>query len=528
MNIRSLALITMIFSLLLVAGCGGGGGNNNGGGGGGGAAPGGAVNGAVAGTTVIAVDDTGSIVASDDTSDRPVDVDTDNDMVPDAYSFQLAGIPLNTAIRIYLIHDGATYPMYYDSEPDGMVDTNVFMLTAETTVDLGFVDIAVPGMEGRSIPQFNPTENMEVAAGILDPVIPAGINEPDTSGLTLNQLIDRGLDALADGWVLGARTYFEEAVNVAGGSTANNADTARFMFALTRIAALGFDTLSDQDSSDMNRLGDILDRLGVANDDFRANWDLIDIAEPMPADSPTGNEYQTFLYDVVRPELIGAVDNLDAISAGFNKNWNDFISGSQTESDYGDVLFLRGSYKSMLASIAMQMAYDLDADIDEIHNSNHDLDLNNNITVENFVTNNTVFLGLADTTKLMEAKNYLTASALDDFDAAIDEIVAETDDQLDDLVTIDMIGDPTLAKQKIAQVKESILNGATTVGQGMLDLRHFFDDGVDFRSPSDLLPPFNGNKVAGLFPDPTFDQVILQPDMNEDTNPPDGIPDILQ
>jgi len=77
-------------------------------------------------------------------------------------------------------------------------------------------------------------------------------------------------------------------------------------------------------------------------------------------------------------------------------------------------------------------------------------------------------------------------------------------------------------------VKESILNGATTVGQGMLDLKHFFDDGVDFRSPSDLLPPFNGNKVAGLFPDPTFDQVILQPDMNEDTNPPDGIPDILQ
>ena len=61
----------------------------------------------------------------------------------------------------------------------------------------------------------------------------------------------------------------------------------------------------------------------------------------------------------------------------------------------------------------------------------------------------------------------------------------------------------------------------------MLDLKRFFDNGVDFRSPSSLLPPFSGNKVAGFFPDATFDSVVLQPDLNADVNN-DGIPDIVQ
>jgi hypothetical protein len=334
--------------------------------------------------------------------------------------------------------------------------------------------------------------------------------------------------ALGDGWVLGARTYFEQAVNVAGSSTTNPADSARFMFALTRILSLQFDTLSDGNSSDMNRVGDILDRLAIPNADFRANWDLINIPDSIPADSPTGGEYQAFLDNVVTPEVISAIGNLDAISPGFNMIWTDFLSGGQTESDYGDVLFLLGSCKSLLASIATQMAYDLDADIDEIHNSNHDLDPSNDISVQGFLSDHATFLSLANATKLTEAKNYLSASALDDFSAAIDEIVAESDDQLDDLVTIDKIGDPVLAKQKIEQVKQSILTGSTTVGSAMIDLKHFFDDGVDFRSPSQLLPTFSGNNVAGLFPDPSFDGVVQQPYLNEDINPADGIPDIVQ
>jgi len=396
-------------------------------------------------------------------------------------------------------------------------------LTAETTIDLGFVDVTFPDENGKAIPENDPTVNVAVISGTVDPAIPPGVNEPPTSGLNLTELLDKGINALGDGWILGARTYFDAAVNQAGTSTSNDADTARFLFALTRFIALGFDTLSDGNSADMNRLGDILDRLGIADSEIRGNLDLIKLPDVLPADSPTGNEYQNFLYQVAAPELSDAVANLDDISTSFNKVWTDPMDGTQVESDYGDVLVLRGTFKSLIASIATQRAYDLDADIDDI--------ANNNVTVQDFLAGNATFLSLDDTTKLTEAKNYLTSGAIVDFKDAIDVIKGEVDDQSDDLVTLDLLGDPTgvTAKAKLDQVMTSLLNGATMVGKATLDLKHFFDDGVDFRSPTPgLLPMFSGNSVAGLFPDATFDGVIVSPDLNTDINPADGVPDILQ
>jgi hypothetical protein len=497
--------------VLALAGCGGGGGND----GGGNAAPTGTVSGSVSGTTVIAINTADEIIASDDTTGKQADINGN-------YPFSLTGLPLNEDIRIYLISGGSIYPMFFDSDANGSYDTNVFSLTAETTIDLGFVDVTFPDEDGKAIPENDPTANVAVVSGTADPVIPPGVNEPPTSGLKLTDLIDKGINALGDGWVLGARTYFEAAVNLAGTSTSNDADTARFLFALTRFIALGFDTLSDGNSADMNRLGDILDRLGVADSEVRGNLDLIKLPDALPADSPTGNEYRDFLYQVAVPELSDAVANLDDISTSFNKVWTDPMDGTQVESDYGDVLVLRGTFKSLIASIATQRAYDLDADVDDIVNSN--------VTIQDFLAGNATFLSLDDTAKLTEAKDYLTSGAIDDFKDAIDVIKGEVDDQSDDLVTLDLLGDPTgaTAKAKLDQVMTSLLSGATMVGKATLDLQRFFDHGVDFRSPSDLLPAFTGNSVAGLFPDATFDGVIVSPDLNADINPADGVPDILQ
>ena len=508
----SIIRIAVSCMVLAIAGCGGGGGN----GGGGNAAPAGTVSGSVSGTTVIAINMADEIVASDDTTGKTADINGN-------FPFTLNGLPLNEDIRIYLISGGAIYPMFFDSDANGSYDTNVFSLTAETTIDLGFVDVSFPDEDGKAIPENDPTSNVAVVSGTADPVIPPSVNEPPTSGLTLSDLVNKGINALGDGWVLGARTYFEAAVNLAGTSASNEADTARFLFALTRFLALGFDTLSDGNYTDMNRLGDILDRLGVADNEVRANWDLINTPDILPADSPTGNEYRDFLYEVAAPELIGAVSNLDDISTDFNKQWTDPMDNTQVESDYGDVLVLRGAFKSLLASIATQRAYDLDADVDDIANSY--------ITIEDFLAGNITFLSLADKTKLAEAKNYLTNGAIDDFKDAIDVINGEVDDQTNDLVTLDLLGDPTgaTAKAKLDQVMTSLVAGATMVGSSTtLDLKHFFDDGVNFRSPSELLPPFTGNSVAGLFPDATFDNVIVSPDLNTDINPADGVPDILQ
>lgn len=482
--------------MLALAGCGGGGGGGNGGGGS--VAPTGTVTGSVSGTTVIAINTADEIIASDDSTGKTADINGN-------YPFSLTGLPLDEDIRIYLISGGSIYPMFFDSDANGSYDTNVFSLTAKTTIDLGFVDVSFPNEDGKAIPEKDPAANVDVVSGTAVLVIPPGVNEPPTNGLNLTDLIDKGINALGDGWVLGARTYFGAAVDLAGTDTSPDADSARFLFALTRFLALGFDTLSDGDTADMNRLGDILDRLGVADNEVRANLGLINLPDALPADSPTGNEYRDFLYEIAATELSGAVANLDDIAMDFNLTWTDPMDSTQVESDYGDVLVLRGVFKILLASIATQRAYDLDTDIDDIANSN--------TTIEDFLSGNTTFLGQPDINKLAEAKSYLTGGAIADFKDAIDFIKMEETDQGDDLVTLDLLGDPTgvSAKEKLDQVEDSLLNGDAPVGSVTLDLQHFFDDGVNFRSPSTLLPPFTGNSVSGDFPDPSFDGVIVSP-----------------
>jgi hypothetical protein len=542
-------VITIIALSLLLSACGG-----SGGGGDSSVAtvtPSATISGAVAGTTIIAIDSKDNIVASDDTADRTAfDVDTDGDGFTDAFSFTLGGLPLSENIRIFLITDGSIYPMYFDTNGDGVSDSNVFALNtnASTTLALGFVDVNVLGEDGRAIPEINPVSDPDVVAGTAIAAIPPSVNEPTTTGLTVAELNTAGLNALADGWVLGARTYFEAAVTQAGTDTSNDSDTARFFFALVRVAALGFDTLSDGDAALLERLGDVLDRLGAPQDESRANWNLMSLPDTLPEDSPTGNEYRDFLYSVAGGELSGAMDNLAAISVSFNTDWSEpFINSATLESDYGDVLFFRSLFGMALATLAIQRSYELDADVDAIDSQNNDLDPTNDVTVESFLDSDLDFLALTDTTKLAEAKVTLQMDALVDMNEAIDVILSEVDDQNDDLITLvdpsDPLADQVVQEQelrdfqtRIAEVQNSIANGATSIGNSnpaTLDLKQFFDVGVDFRDPN-RLPQFTGNDISGLFPDPTFNSVVLSPDLNEDLlnangmPGPDGIPDIVQ
>lgn len=542
-------VITIIALSLLLSACGG-----SGGGGDSSVAtvtPSATISGAVAGTTIIAIDSKDNIVASDDTADRTAfDVDTDGDGFTDAFSFTLGGLPLSENIRIFLITDGSIYPMYFDTNGDGVSDSNVFALNtnASTTLALGFVDVNVLGEDGRAIPEINPVSDPDVVAGTAIAAIPPSVNEPTTTGLTVAELNTAGLNALADGWVLGARTYFEAAVTQAGTDTSNDSDTARFFFALVRVAALGFDTLSDGDAALLERLGDVLDRLGAPQDESRANWNLMSLPDTLPEDSPTGNEYRDFLYSVAGGELSGAMDNLAAISVSFNTDWSEpFINSATLESDYGDVLFFRSLFGMALATLAIQRSYELDADVDVIDSQNNDLDPTNDVTVESFLDSDLDFLALTDTTKLAEAKVTLQMDALVDMNEAIDVILSEVDDQNDDLITLvdpsDPLADQVVQEQelrdfqtRIAEVQNSIANGATSIGNSnpaTLDLKQFFDVGVDFRDPN-RLPQFTGNDISGLFPDPTFNSVVLSPDLNEDLlnangmPGPDGIPDIVQ
>ncbi|MBW2090148.1 MAG: hypothetical protein JRI37_14430 [Deltaproteobacteria bacterium] len=518
--------VILVFSLMTIAGCGGGGHH--------GAVGTGTINGVVSGTKIIAVVDN-AIVASDDTSGRTPDVDKNGDSINESFSFSLTGIPVGKNVGIYLIKEGGIFPLYFDSDGDGNPDTNVFSLSSIATIDLGFVDTDVEGQDGKAIPENDPSDNLNVTSGTENADIPTILNQPDTSGLTLSQLITEGLDALTNSWLLRAKAYFKAAEDLAGSDTSNDADTARFFYALTRVAAVGFDTYGDG-VADTNSLGGILDGFGSPSDDTkRSNFDAISFPEPLPNDSSTGSDLQSFLYDVVRPELEGALESLELISNTFNKQWIELFNHKTVESDYGDVLFFRAIFKSALASIFTQSAYNLDADIDET--------VNNNKTTQGFLNDESDFLTLVPSPglALIDSKNNFN-SALEDLDNAIDWMQVESDSQDDDFINLGDSADAEIiqAKADIVDVKNS-LYGSTEMNDNedpddptdnfLLNMSVFFETGLDFRmdTPNNLLPPFTGNEVSGLFPDQTFDGIFgAGIDLNEDTDPADGIPDIFQ
>ena len=509
------ASLVLVFLAIILWTCGGGGG-----GGGTTSGPTGTITGSVSGTTVIAVNESGTIVASDDTTGKTPDANGN-------FPFTLTGIPVGDKVCVFLLTNGGMYPLYYDSDGDSIPDTNVFSLASAVDVDLGFVGI---GQEGRAIPENDPTDTADVSAESEDTTIPDSINAPDTSGLSLSQLLNEGFDALRDGLVLRAKTYFKAAEALAGSSVSNDADTARFFYALTRVASLGFDTYSDGDNADaIDHLGDILDGFGCdPAGTKRSNFDALSCPETLPSDSPRGGELQGFLTDVVRTELGNAIANLDAVSASFQRTEN--FEGESIEFDFGDALFARSAFKASIAKILLQSAYNLDADIDAETN----LPVN---STEEFLFYNPDVLALSpgSGSALADLKTFW-AGAADDLSAAIDQIQGETDDQNDDFINLlgTTSGEITQAKADIADFKASLDNptlildnDADLFNDFTLDISQFLA-GLDFRSPS-LLPPFSGGDVSGLFPDPTFNGIIgPEVDLNEDTNPADGIPDIFQ
>ncbi len=509
---------------IMLTACGGGGGNNSG------AtvttSGTGTISGSVAGTTIIAVNSSGDIIATDDTAGRTRDVDTDGNGTLDAFSFTLNGIPFTEDVRVYLVTGGSIYPMYFDTDNDGVSDSNVFASSSGSTIQvaLGFINIGIEN--GRAIPFNNPTNDNDVTGKGVIVEIPSSINEPPTASETVAELNSKGENALASGWVLGAKTYYQAAVNLAANSSGNDADTARFMLALTRVAALGFDTLSDGTPQDMGRLGDLLDLFGVADDNKRANRELIEAPVTLPTNSPTGNEIRDFSYDVVRPELQTAAANLDTVSTAFDTVLTD--DSEVINVDYGDALFFSGLLRSMVASIEIQRAYDLNIDIDDVKN--------NNRTAENVHATNSTLLGQPDLMKLAEAKISLSA-ALTDMKSAIDSINAETDDQIDDLITIDATVDTAEIKTWIDETQASIDGNSTNIGTAAVNLQTFFNSGVILDDTT--LPGIAGNDIDatnGFFNDPTMGGVIVDTDtttpgvqnINKDTGPFDGIPDILQ
>ena len=425
-------------------------------------------------------------------------------------------VPVGSNFRLYFIENEGTisqniFPFYQGA-------TNNFYISSSIIVDLGFVDTKT----GLARPVNNPLwvsgvssagEIIGIPTYLVNPILPAGAS--------LTSLIATGLLALSQGDLLKAKAYFKAAVENYPSDSSNNGDTARFFYALTRVT--GFDLYSDGNSQNLDSVGDLFDR---ANCTYGGR-SLLSLAtvcpETLPADFPTGSEIQTSLNNVIKPELEGAIANLNAVSSSFIKAWTEPNSLVSYTSDYGDVLFLKAALEAAVAGILVQSAYNMNANIGAAS-------IDKNI-LPTFLNNNAAFLTLADSTPLSAARTYLSQTA-DDLTAAIDKVAGHSSAYLITLQgkTPQEIAD---AKADIANWKAS-LYAATTVDKGndgilgtaddvIVNMTPFFS-GLSIRA---LLPPFTGNK-PGFFPDATMGGVVVQGgNLNRDINH-NGIPDILE
>jgi hypothetical protein len=360
--------------------------------------------------------------------------------------------------------------------------------------------------------------------------IPAALFDPDTSGLSIEQLNANGLNALNEGSILKARTYFEAADQLAGTEASNRADTARFFYAATTVLAFGFDRLSDNTSNGLKNLGDILDSFGMDNsDDVRINAEQYPIPTQLSPTAARGADVQTFAVEKALPQILKAKTAADKISSSFNVIWTEPLVNESVESDYGDTLLLRAALDGILAALYAQAAYDLDSDLAAKANENQ--------TVAAFLAANPSFgiIKSGASANLTQARSYARSGLLN-LQGAIAAMEREADDQSNDYVSLaEMLPeDVAQAKADIADALGS-LDGPTVVADNKnvekrftLDLRPFFAGSIG--SLRALLPAFSGNDVASRFPDTTMGGTFTAgPVVNlGDIAPANNIPDILE
>jgi PKD repeat protein len=334
--------------------------------------------------------------------------------------------------------------------------------------------------------------------------------------LTGPTLIDKGFGNIQVKEILKAKSYFKVAASKYQGVSTNAAYTVWFFKALTRVSALAFDTAADGVEDGLLDIGDVLDRAGYTTvpaqrDPF--NYAILTRPPSLAANSPRGQEMQEFAYTIVRPELLGALEDLDKVPQSFNARWVEPLNSTSVESDYGDVLAFKAALKASIADILIQYAHNLDTDIAKEYNQYYGA----GNTIDDFLAFNPAVgnLKAAALSYLQESKGYLDAAAADSL-AAIDWIQAETDPQFDDYVSLKNATpeEITEAKNKIAAFRLS-LNSHATIDDGKIP-GDTSDDTVINSSPAfmglnlrSLLPEFFGNVASGLLPDPTFGGVLI-------------------
>lgn len=340
-------------------------------------------------------------------------------------------------------------------------------------------------------------------------------------------LFNNGQPSLAGG--VAATAWFAEALTL----DASDAEAAAFL-SVTRVLALMDDHASYTAGMPIENFRELFDTLGVSEtgrDIFAwtaklpedANGDVI-----LPPTLPSLSAVQAFVQSVVVPEIDAAISNLSVISTSFSllitsEELGDAI-GNSVEVDYGDVAVWESGLYGLKAFLELFLSYDLDvSDFQDIAAKldNDVFDINVDL-----LDPNPDFLKLVtDGASTIQSARTALIGFIDAYLAASQFIRTETDDQSDDLFTLeaDDLQDDLEFRTELEKIQSSLENNAA-VAMGdpepvNINFDAFFSDPVSIR---DYLPVFSYDPLSGELLEPDFSRVA---DPTVSGIVPDGLPD---
>ncbi len=227
---------------------------------------------------LVAVDQDGNLFTSTSTEQVAPRVLT----LEESESSFLLALPSGATYRFYLLVDGAMYPIY-----DG--PANWFQFAGAVVLDLGLVNLA----DGRALAQ-NPPGSAPGVQPTGEDQTALSFEDPGLARLGLPEMVNRGIQALLERNFLLARAYLGAATRLAGQTQSQDADAARFFYALSRTAAIGQELYSDGVEDGLNDLGDFLDASGFETT-RRSSLNDLQPPDNLPATTPTGEDARQFL-----------------------------------------------------------------------------------------------------------------------------------------------------------------------------------------------------------------------------------------
>ncbi len=310
---------------------------------------------------------------------------------------------------------------------------------------------------------------------------------------------------------------------------------ANFFYALTRLASSIVSNEEGADHAKLESVKELMDSFGISQAgrslyEWTADFQRDDYGDTvLPATAPTVDDIEDFLIDYVIPELDGALDNLGKVTYGFQTaltpmmfNEGDYGALSvndDAEVDYTDVVFFRAALHSLKAFLYTVTAYDSNEfDIDAFVLRARSVVVNINQVFEEYPK----LLLIKRTGNFALAKSQWN-EAIDSYFEASNLLRAETDDQLNDLISIDPddMADEEEFRFTLEDI-EAAMSGPANIRPDdpgfrdhtgdyiTADLTRFFDSPFHIR---DYLPQFVANIPCSV-PDPTFNGMF--PNLSHD------------